>query len=49
VQAAHAAGVKVVPYTLDTAGEVRAARAAGVDALITDDPTMARKVLASRR
>ena len=49
VQAAHAAGVKVVPYTLDTAGEVRAAQAAGVDALITDDPSMARKVLAARR
>jgi glycerophosphoryl diester phosphodiesterase len=44
VQAAHAAGLKVVPFTLDTAAEVRAAQAAGVDALITDDPTMARKV-----
>ena len=45
VQAAHAAGVKVVPYTLDTADEVRAAQAAGVDALITDDPSMARRTL----
>ncbi len=45
VQAAHAAGLKVVPYTLDQADEVRAAAAAGVDALITDDPTMAREVL----
>ena len=40
VQAAHDAGVKVVPYTLDRAEEVRAATAAGVDALITDDPAM---------
>jgi glycerophosphoryl diester phosphodiesterase len=47
VQAAHAAGLKVVPYTLDTATDVRAAQAAGVDALITDDPSMARRVLAT--
>lgn len=46
VQAAHAAGLKVVPYTLDRAAEVRAAATAGVDALITDDPSMARTVLA---
>ncbi len=45
MQAAHAAGAKVVPYTLDTADEVRAAQAAGVDALITDDPSMARRTL----
>jgi glycerophosphoryl diester phosphodiesterase len=45
VQAAHAAGLKVVPYSLDRAAEVRAAQAAGVDALITDDPSMARRVL----
>jgi glycerophosphoryl diester phosphodiesterase len=47
VAAAHGAGLKVVPYTLDTAADVRAAQAAGVDALITDDPYMARKVLAT--
>jgi glycerophosphoryl diester phosphodiesterase len=46
VQAAHAAGVKVAAWTLDTAAEVRAAQLAGVDALITDDPYMARRVLA---
>ena len=33
-----ARGLKVVPYTLNAAAEFRAARDAGVDALITDDP-----------
>jgi glycerophosphoryl diester phosphodiesterase len=41
VDAAHAAGLQVVPFTLDSAAAVRAATAAGVDAIITDDPTMA--------
>lgn len=41
VDAAHAAGLQVVPFTLDSAAAVRAANAAGVDAIITDDPTMA--------
>lgn len=45
VSAAHAAGLKVVPFTLDDSASIRAARAAGVDALITDDPTMARWAL----
>ena len=45
VQEAHALGRKVVPYTLNRAAEVTAAAAAGVDALITDDPMMARKAL----
>jgi glycerophosphoryl diester phosphodiesterase len=45
VRRAHAAGRKVVPYTLDRAKDIRAAKRAGVDALITDDPTMARRVL----
>ena len=45
VEAAHAAGLKVVPYTLDRADEVRAAAQIGVDAIITDDPVMARRVL----
>jgi glycerophosphoryl diester phosphodiesterase len=45
VTAAHAAGKLVVPYTLDKAAEVRAANNAGVDALITDDPAMARKAV----
>lgn len=42
VAAAHAAGLKVVPFTLDSDEAVRAAVAAGVDAIISDDPTMAR-------
>lgn len=42
---AHTLGQKVIPYTLDTPGEVTAAAAAGVDALITNDPAMARATL----
>jgi hypothetical protein len=45
VQAAHAAGVKVVPYTLNTREDIVAAVAAGVDAVITDDALMARRAL----
>lgn len=45
VRRAHAAGLKVVPYTLDRASEVRAAAKARVDAIITDDPAMAARVL----
>lgn len=46
VTRAHGRGLKVVPYTLETAADVIAARTAGVDALITDDPVMARRALA---
>ena len=45
VNEAHAAGLKVVPYTIDNARDMRAARAVGVDALITNDPTRARRVI----
>lgn len=48
VDRAHGRGLKVVPFTLDKAADVVAARAAGVDALITDDPAMARRALAPR-
>ena len=41
----HLLGLKVVPYTLDAPAQVTAAHAAGVDAVITDDPVMARNVL----
>lgn len=44
IQQAHALGLQVVPYTLDTPAEVRDATLAGVDAIITDDPRMARRV-----
>lgn len=46
VSEAHAAGRRVVPYTLDTPEQVRAGAALGIDELITDDPAMARRVLA---
>jgi len=45
VAQARALGLKVVPYTLNTPDAVLAAAAAGVDALITDDPPMARRAL----
>ena len=45
VTGAHSLGRKVVPYTLDTAAQVQAAAALGVDALITDDVGMARRAL----
>jgi glycerophosphoryl diester phosphodiesterase len=46
VRLAHLLGRRVVPYTLDTVATVRAAAAVGVDAVITDDPTMAEAALA---
>ena len=46
VTGAHGLGLKVVPYTLDTAADVQAAAGLGVDALITDDVGMARRALA---
>jgi glycerophosphoryl diester phosphodiesterase len=45
VQLSHLLGRKVVPYTLDTPAAVQAANAAGVDAVITDDPAMAQAAL----
>jgi glycerophosphoryl diester phosphodiesterase len=45
VAGAHAAGVRVAPYTLDTAADVRAGAANGVDAVITNDPVLARRAL----
>jgi len=41
VRRAHGMGLDVAPFTLNDAADVRAARRAGVDALITDDPLMA--------
>ena len=48
VTRAHTAGVKVVPWTVDTADDVRAVAAAGADAVITNDPVMARRALGLR-
>jgi glycerophosphoryl diester phosphodiesterase len=45
VERAHGLGLKVVPYTIDDAEGVEAAAAAKVDALITNDPVMARRAL----
>jgi glycerophosphoryl diester phosphodiesterase len=38
VKASHAAGFPVVPWTADTAADWDRLVAAGVDAIITDDP-----------
>ena len=43
---AHALGLRVVPFTLDDAESVREATLAGVDAVITNDPAMGRRVIA---
>jgi glycerophosphoryl diester phosphodiesterase len=48
VRRAHDMALDVAPFTLDAVPEVRAARAAGVDALITDDPLMAGRALGLR-
>jgi len=45
VARARERGVRVVPYTLNTPEDVRAAAAAGVDAIISDDVVMARRAL----
>jgi glycerophosphoryl diester phosphodiesterase len=45
VRRAHAAGRKVIPYTINKRSAIMAAAAAGVDGIITDDPTRARKAL----
>jgi glycerophosphoryl diester phosphodiesterase len=45
VRVAHLLGRRVVPYTLDFPWDVRAAAAVGVDAIITDDPSMATAAL----
>jgi glycerophosphoryl diester phosphodiesterase len=45
---AHGMGLDVAPFTLDAAADVRGARGAGVDALITDDPLMASRALGRR-
>jgi glycerophosphoryl diester phosphodiesterase len=47
VSRAHSAGLRVVPYTLDVGREMRAAIGVGVDALITNDPLRARRILAA--
>ena len=48
VRRAHANGLDVIPFTLDSAADVRAARAARVDELITDDPLAAARAMGLR-
>ena len=48
VTRAHAAGLDVAPFTLDAKADVRTARKARVDALITDDPFMAGRAIGLR-
>ena len=45
VEEAHALGLRVVPYTVDTPADVRTATQAGVDAIVTNDPRMARRAV----
>ena len=45
VAIAHALGRKVVPWTINTPALIQKAAAQGVDAVITDDPYMARTAL----
>jgi glycerophosphoryl diester phosphodiesterase len=47
VTAAHAAGMTVVPWTVDDAATMQALLDMGVDGLITDRPDVARDVLAA--
>jgi glycerophosphoryl diester phosphodiesterase len=48
VRRAHGNGLDVIPFTLDSAADVRAARAAKVDELITDDPLAAAAAMGLR-
>ena len=45
----HALGLKVAPFTIDTAADLRAAAAAGADAVITNDPLLAEKVYCGKK
>lgn len=45
VTEARAAGKKIVPYTIDDATEMEAAADLGVDSLITNDPTLAERLV----
>lgn len=46
VDRAHALGLKVIPWTVDDAADMRAQIGYGVDGIITDFPTVLRAVLA---
>jgi glycerophosphoryl diester phosphodiesterase len=46
IDGAHDRGLRVMTYTVNDPAAVRAAAGAGVDVVITDDPSMARRALA---
>lgn len=48
VEAAHAAGKRVVPWTVNDVREMSALVDLGVDGLVTDEPALARAVVESR-
>jgi glycerophosphoryl diester phosphodiesterase len=48
VSRAHSNGLRVAPYTVDAAAEIRKAFNLGIDALITNEPLRARRILAHR-
>lgn len=48
VARAHAAGMKVIPWTVNESDSMRAQIDAGVDGIITDYPTLLRQIMAER-
>jgi glycerophosphoryl diester phosphodiesterase len=48
VHAAHAVGLRVVPWTVNDAREMAALVDLGVDGLVTDEPALARRVVVER-
>ena len=49
VEGAHAAGLRVVPWTVNDPDEMAALIELGVDGLVTDDPALAHAVLSRQR
>ena len=47
IQRVHALGLRIVPFTLDTRDDIVTATKRGVDALITNDPMLARRAIRS--
>jgi glycerophosphoryl diester phosphodiesterase len=48
VDAAHAVGLRVVPWTVNDLRQMAELMALGVDGLVTDEPALAREVARSR-
>jgi glycerophosphoryl diester phosphodiesterase len=48
VAEAHAAGLKVIPWTVNEEADMNALADAGVDGMITDYPDRLRRVLSGR-